>query len=380
MTRERRMQDSGPLTSRLSNVAIDGTGHGSKNAAYMFGWPRCRCLDWLARRFKSGGSLTIPNSNSLMSEEKVKDSFLETPGGRSLAWLADAPMFIDGEQVSALYNAVAKPEHETGKITLSLKDKKQFQVEGKVSAEVEAGLAPWLKTIFPFLDAKGKVGGEVKAGGEMDKEKGSEIELLPIDTPQRQLVQLALHYLITLPHRTRVVGSLDQTDWLEESFYRALPRGLVFVEFPPETKFVPMATEVEAGGVQIIYSDLMKAFVGPKEKIPTYPEPAYCKDKPEELAEMRRSYWGFFREHFSSTLAMEAVEKKVAQGGGLVHWIDYRVPLGDGMPYLHLSVCGHGRYDTGTFAYRLVKRGFKHGLRMVGTMKSEPAMNVLAIF
>lgn len=61
-------------------------------------------------------------------------------------------------------------------------------------------------------------------------------------------------------------------------------------------------------------------------------------------------------------------------------WIDYRVPLGPGMPYLHLHISGRGQYHTGTFAYQLVKRGFKHGLRIVGTMKSEPAMNVLAIF
>jgi hypothetical protein len=35
-----------------------------------------------------------------MSEQLT---FGETPEGRGLAWLADAPMFINGQQVTALY-------------------------------------------------------------------------------------------------------------------------------------------------------------------------------------------------------------------------------------------------------------------------------------
>jgi hypothetical protein len=45
-----------------------------------------------------------------------------------------------------------------------------------------------------------------------------------------------------------------------------------------------------------------------------------------------------------------------------------------------MHVQGRGEFATGTFAYNLVKRGFRHGLRVVGTMKSEPGMNALAIF
>lgn len=317
-----------------------------------------------------------------MSSERAEAKILDTTGGRSLAWLADAPMFIDGEQVAALYNAVAKPEHETAKITLSLEKATKFGLEGKGAVEGEIGLAKWLKTVFPFLDAKAKVSVEGKASAEFETKKGNEIELRPIDTPQRQLVQLALHYFLNLPHRTRAVASVEATDWLEKSFADALPRGLVFVEFPNETKFVPMALEVEGGSVQVIYPDLVQSFVGPKEKerIPTYPEPAFYKDKPGELDAKRQEYWDFFQKHFASGLAMIAVEKSVSAVGKPIRWIDYRVPLTAGLPCLHLSISARGRYDTGTFAYRLVKRGFKHGLRIVGTMKSEPAINVLAIF
>ena len=318
-----------------------------------------------------------------MSTKDLGDRFLETSGGRSLAWLADAPMFIDAEQVTALYNAVAKPEHETEKITLSLKDTKKFELEGKASAEVEVGLADWLKTVFPFLDAKAKIGAEGSATHGSEKENGSEIELRPIDTPQRQLVQLALHYLINLPHRTKLVKSFDNPDWLGADFISTLPRGLVFVDFPAGTKFVPMAAEVEGGTVYTIYPDLVKSFVGPNQTCPECPEPAYYRnkaDKAEEFTLKCNNYWKFFQDHFSSRLAMEAVELSVSKGGKLIRWIDYQVPLGNNLPCLHFNISARGHYDTGTFAYRLVRRGFKHGLRVVGTMKSEPGMNVLAIF
>ncbi len=35
------------------------------------------------------------------------------------------------------------------------------------------------------------------------------------------------------------------------------------------------------------------------------------------------------------------------------------------------------RHDTGVFAYNFVPRGFNYGLRIVGTLKSGPDVNVL---
>ena len=40
----------------------------------------------------------------------------------------------------------------------------------------------------------------------------------------------------------------------------------------------------------------------------------------------------------------------------------------------------HGDYDTGVFAYNLVRRGERYGLRIVGSLKSQPSLNVLAIY
>lgn len=305
------------------------------------------------------------------------NSFAETPAGRSLAWLADAPLFIDGIQIAALYDAVAKPEYETATIKVNLKNIKSFEVTGEAGGEVEVSAASWLKTIFPFLDAKAKIEAKAGATGNFEKEKGSEIELHPIETPQRQLVQLALHYMANIPDRSLIVPDPAQKDWVEQTFISGLPRSLVFVDFPEKTRFVPMAAELADGEVKTIYPRLVEAFGGPKIPAPRYPEPAYYGDA-KQLQTDREVYWKFFEEQFSSTLSIEAVEA-VAKGG-LLRWIDYRVPLGKGMPFLHMHVQGRGQYDTGTFAYSLVKRGFKHGLRVVGSLKSEPGINVLAIY
>jgi len=316
-------------------------------------------------------------------------SYAETAVRRSLAWLADAPMFIDGAQIAALYDAVLKPEYTGSTIKLKLDESKAMEIGGKAGGEVatKIGFGEFLKAILPSAEVGAKVTAEVTASGKQQKSEGTEIELHPIDTPQRQIVQLALHYMSNLPTRVRIVSNPAAEGWLEPEFVSALPRGLVFVDFPPRTKFVPTAAELEAGNVQPIYEKLMKDFgaamksKGKKVLEPEYPEPAYFVGKEKKLAKARESYWNFFDERFSSTIAMEAVEA-VSSGGqtGLVRWIDYRVPLGVGMPCIHLHIQGRRIYDTGTFAYQLVKRGYKHGLRVVGTMKSEPAMNVLAIF
>jgi hypothetical protein len=100
-------------------------------------------------------------------------------------------MFIDGDQVTALYNAVAKPEYENGTITVSLKKLRSGKLEGEGTLEAQIGVASWLKSIFPFLDANLKGSAKAKVAGELGKEEESQFELRPIDTPQRQVVQLA---------------------------------------------------------------------------------------------------------------------------------------------------------------------------------------------
>jgi len=297
-----------------------------------------------------------------------------------LGWLADAPLFIDGEQVKGFYDAVVRPEAEEKKITLSLKslEAEKTTVGGEVQAEVS--VAKWLTTIFPFLDAK--VGG--KATGASEEQTASEetrtIELQPISSSQRQLVQLTLHYLLGLPSRLKIVSDPGDPSWSEAAFIQALPRALVFIDLPPKTYFVPMAVELSNGNVIPIHEEVAKAFTG-GEKNPN-PRPAY--DLPEaKKQEGWDRYWKWFADHFKSIAAMETVENLVREGGSRIRWIDYRVPLfsrGTFVKMAHLHVCGRGEHDTGVFAYNLIERGYRYGVRVVGTLKSDPDLNVLAIF
>src|SRR5205814_2132141 len=144
------------------------------------------------------------------------------------------------------------------------------------------------------------------------------------------------------PGRSLTVADFSKADWIDSKFVSELPRGLVFLDFPEKTKFIPMAAEFQDGTVQLIYPSLEKAFAGPKIKPPEYPEPAYYIEKEDQLAKARMDYWDFFQQNFSSTLSMEAIETTLK--GGLVRWIDYRIPLGPNMPYLHMHVQGRGEY------------------------------------
>ncbi len=300
-----------------------------------------------------------------------------------LEWLADAPLFIDREQVEAFYDAIARPETKSGAVqtTRTIVDK----LNGKVSASVEASAKlPRLFKVFPFLDAEAKVSGGVEGSAEHDDEKVEHSEYLPIDTPQRQLVQLALHYFATWPGRIVLVSGKPDLgeEWLRSDFAQDTPRALVFIDFPKHTLFIPSAAEVASGKVEMIFPRLEKAYSEPGgTSAPRYPS-AHADLTDAQDIERQCAYWQWFSTGMrkSPNLATIAVEETIAAGGGRVQWIDYRVPLGDGIKPLHLHISGRGAYDTGVFAYNLIQRGFKHGLRVVGTLKSEPDVNVLAIF
>jgi hypothetical protein len=65
---------------------------------------------------------------------------------------------------------------------------------------------------------------------------------------------------------------------------------------------------------------------------------------------------------------------------GVVGWGGWATasPFGTGQT-LHLNIATHGGYDTGVFAYHIIRRE-RYGLRIVGSLKSQPSLNVLAIY
>lgn len=295
----------------------------------------------------------------------------------ALAWLADAPLFIDAEQVRAFYDAVVRPEAEQKKITLSLKSLEAEKTAIGAEAKATISIAKLITTVFPFLDASVEAKAQASTETQESKEETRTIELQPISSPQRQLVQLALHYALQLPSRMKIVVNPANPTWYDAEFIQSLPRALVFIDFPPKTAFIPMAAELNNGKVVLIYEEAAKAFTGGQENPNPRPDEGRLSEK--DAREAWDRYWRWFAENFDSYHAMAAVEKTVGDGGR-IRWIDYRVPLLTEGKTAHLHVSGHGEQDTGVFAYNLVRRGYRHGLRLVGTVKSAPDVNVLALF
>ena len=293
-----------------------------------------------------------------------------------LLWLGDAPMFLDASQVASFYDAVIRPEYREGAVELS----DSFTQGTEFAGGLEVGAAfPWIKA---QMNASGK--------RSRDTAHSKKVALQAVDTAQRQLVHLALHYVdqyLQPPHsRIRIVTVIadDQGNvvfeaqpgnapaWNDPTFIDRSPRSMLFIDLPPGTRFIPTALETVRGEVVTLYDRLMTGFAEPGEAPPPYPVTLPPRS-PE-----RQAYWAWFDERFDEVSAMEVVERAV--GTERIEWIDYRVSVGPGRHFLHLHLAPRGSYDTGSFAYRFVKRGYKHGLRLVGTLSSEPDMNVLAVF
>jgi hypothetical protein len=294
----------------------------------------------------------------------------------SLAWLADAPLFLDSQQVTAFYDAVVLPETQEGKITLSTKSLESATTTSKDGKTVGLEIGGLLK----FFSLKGAISTEKGFGSVSSGEAGKTIELHPVSTPHRQLLHLALHYALEIPERLLIVSKPDINEWRESAWISAVPRGLVFVDFPPGSKFIPVAAELSGGKVSLYYDRT-------KEGAPPYPEASSELNDNGKLQALRREYWQWHIANFSALGATSLVEQEAAKqiddkvgGTGRLRWIDYRTPVNDAGDTVHLHVSGRESYDTGVFAYNLIKRGATHGLRVVGTMKSGPDMNVLAIF
>lgn len=299
------------------------------------------------------------------------DATNASPPEVPLAWLADAPLFIDAEQISAFYDAVVMPENDTDKISISTKDValSKTSVTGKVGAKVGTGAL--LATIFPFLDAEASAEG---AGGH-ERSKGAEradvIELRPIRTPHRQLVQLALHYAANLPNRVCYLRDGNWGRLLDPLYIAEIPRALVFLDLLPRQPIIPLATELATGRVVTLFDELAAEMSKNVRSLP----PSYPMADDREVT---RRYWEWYSANYSPIAAMNVLERGIGEGG-LARWVDYRLKMTDDES-LHFSMRGRGKFATGIHAFSTIFRGHEHGLRIVGTVKSGPDLSVLALF
>ncbi|MBX9624193.1 MAG: hypothetical protein K2X82_10325 [Gemmataceae bacterium] len=306
----------------------------------------------------------------------------------SLLWLADAPMFIDADQIGRFYDSVVRPANEEGTTTYSASEEELRELSTRFGTGVKVGLGG----LFSFLgigeaNAKAEAGVQRRRGGK--SAKGTTIELKPIQTPQRQLVQLTAHYLLTYPDRFFPVENIRAAQcrqaggcWTDDVI-KGVPRVLAFLNLPslaeaepdcPKTTLIPIAAEF-ANGTVVTYFDKFQ----PKPGGPPCP-PHPDISEPATYAAGKKAYWKWFSDHFQLQPSINLIEESVREQKCRVQWIDFRVPISDEGDTLHLHIVGGGQYDTITFAYKFIRRGYEFGLRLVGTLKTDPGMNVLAIY
>lgn len=291
-------------------------------------------------------------------------------------WLLDAPLFIDDQLIKSLYNAVALPEFEEGSRSVSVNDVKvsKWTVGGQLEVSAGEGL---LAKIIAGISGKATVKGD--RGSDSSHAEGEIVVLNPVRTPERQLLNLAIHYAANLSERVWSARGLGEGGWQDPAFARESPKALIFLDIVEGTPFVPMAAEQPDGKVILFYDKIASAVKGPGQVLPP--------DFPSEDGTKMNEYWNWFQQDSlrrveTSVLLMHVIEDVIGSGGR-ARWIDYRVPLGEvgnQTRSLHLHFKSREVYDTGDFAYHLVRSGRKHGLRVVGTLKSGGAMNVLAAY
>jgi hypothetical protein len=289
-------------------------------------------------------------------------------------------VLIDSQQVDALYDAVLRPDYENHLETFAESTSAESQIGGGVNLSL-GGLIPGLN--FNKQKTTGS-GHDVQVSASR------------VSNSYRHLLLLGIHYATEVSERFLTLKfepgaapiSKQQDVWTEphaesepdasfsklfdSEFVRELPRALVLLDFDERTKFIPTALESN-GEIKLPYKQLESQLARPDGVA----APQYTGSGASVVDQER--YWAWYARRFNDTEAMIAVEKAVS--GHRIDWIDYRVPLPPREEKtLHLHVSGRAQFDTGVFAYNLVKRGYKHGLRIVGALKSEPDVNVLAIF
>jgi hypothetical protein len=282
-----------------------------------------------------------------------------------LSWLADAPLFIDGRQIGTFYDALVPREYKAVQLQLSAGQTKQL--ERSAGGSVTAGVS----TLFPWLKISGAADAH-RTTSHGSKEDQS-ITLEPVESPSMRLVQLTLHYLTNQPRRIRVVT--HGTEVPGDKDISASPRMLTFIDVPPRTMFLPQAAELDHGRVVTFFDALAEKL----QQDPDSPRPPYPEDTTTgEGMRKRRAYWKWYTERWNPDEVVKAVEEVIRDGGRL-RWFDYKMTFATGEE-LNLHADAYGDYDTGVFAYNLIRRGWRYGLRIVGSLKSQPALNVLAIY
>jgi hypothetical protein len=272
---------------------------------------------------------------------------------------------LDIEGFARDLEAVVGPAFRT--VELQISAGRTEQTEKTAAGRATAGLS----ALFPWLKAEAQA--EASRTAVRRQQEGQSIIVQPVESAARQLVQLSPHYLVNQRARICMVG--QGTPLPAAEAIGTSPRMIAFVDIPPGTRFLPQAAELNDGRVVTFFSLLIEKLKRDGGILPA----AYPPSTVTEAGQQERdAYWTWFAEHWNADTAVNVVEDTIGSGGR-PRWMDYRMTFSTGQT-LHLHVVAHGDYDTGVFAYNIIRRGERYGLRIVGSLKSQPSLNVLAIY
>ncbi len=298
-------------------------------------------------------------------------------------WLVDSALFIDERQINKLHEAIVKPEFELVSIASGNSDSAKKTVENRWKIDAEVG-----GTLIEIVKAKLKVGYQRTSKNEDSQTNTRTENFIAINSPERKLEELAALYQLGDANGTEhklvqdkfEISNTEAPQWYNDYSSKVpTPKPLCFFELPPKSCLIPAAAEFDDGTVVMLFSDFREMITtekgGPMEY---YPEPKDDQSD-EELLNAREAYWSSYTHTYNATKAMICIEEACSKHGK-IRWINFRVPVTSSGHTLHLNIIADEKYNAGTFAYNLAKRFYKHGGKLVGMLKAEPDLNVLAIY
>ena len=221
---------------------------------------------------------------------------------------------------------------------------------------------------------------------ESSKQAGEQYDWKSVRTPGRNLEELVAVYVgerrfherllfMECPSsdiRTLAGGSVGFEEFSKAN--NSFPRSLVFLEVSPTAVIIPTMCEFSGGGLEPLSEQLVSRLWPSESERPKYPS-----ESSAVASEERRAYWNAIGEKYDSRTAMEVLEHAM-KDGRMLDWVDFRLRLTPQGETLHLHVSPKGLYSAGTFGYNFIRRGNRKGVRVVGSLKRGPDLNVLAIF
>jgi len=295
---------------------------------------------------------------------------------RKLWWLTDVPTFINEALVDRLYSAIIRPEYvllqrsETTEQTRSLTS----------SSEAEAGGELSLPTFWK-LGAKGKVGAEVGEGSS----RGTQVTKQFVQSVERRLQDIISHYGVNHPDRLLfeqagqsglVNLSGEGRDWDEAVALLDIPgpRPLLFIELDRSVPILPMAGGTQAGRTVLLSLKMIAEMEKRGGSIPDFP-----RDDDKNAQKKKTAHWDALLRHYDNREARRIVADSFGDDHRL-EWIDFRIKVGTRRRPVHVHFVAEGKYHAGEFAYNLVRRGFKEGLRLVGQLKRGCDISIISVY